>query len=68
MLIAATALGIGSCWVAGDKKTYAPKVLDFLGTDGKYKLISIVVLGLGAEQPVMQKRTLDEVLHWDTLS
>lgn len=34
LLVAAHALGLGSCWVAGDKKPYASKAAAFLGTTG----------------------------------
>lgn len=64
ILLAATALGIGSCWVAGDKKAYASEVCKYLGVPGGYKLVSLVALGYPKKeiQP-RQKRLLEEVLH-----
>lgn len=66
MLVAATALSVDSCWVAGDKKPYCAKVLSLLGVPGGYKLVSLIALGFRAE-PVKtpSKRALSEVLHWE---
>ncbi len=65
MLVAAYALGLGSCWVAGDKKPYADKIVGMLGASPGYKLICLVSIGYPeADQPPRRgKRSLDEVLH-----
>jgi nitroreductase len=66
MLLAATALGIGSCWIAGDKKDYAQKVLSFLSVPSGYRLVSIVVLGYPkVPTDPHPKRGLDSVIHYD---
>ncbi len=66
ILIAATALEIGSCWVAGDKKPYVQQVLDLLGVPAGFKLISIIALGYPAENSGrIQKKNIGEVLHWE---
>jgi len=67
ILLAAHARGLGACWVAGDKKPYAPKVLAAIGAPPDYKLISLVPVGLPAENLPERapKRPLSEVLHWD---
>lgn len=67
MLVAACALGLGSCWVAGDKKAYAAKIVKLVGAPRGYKLISLVALGYpAADQPPQKaKRKLDDVLHWE---
>jgi len=65
ILLAATALGIGSCWIAGDKKPYAGAILETLGIPQKYKLISIIALGYPVQQNhPKEKRPLAELLHW----
>ena len=69
VLVAAAALGIGSCWVAGDKKSYAGQVLSYLGIDPQYKLISILALGYPAKPAkASEKRPLESVLHWGSFS
>ena len=66
MLIAATALGIGSCWVAGDKKDYCDKILNLLKVPAGYKLISIIALGRPIKDTdPLQKRPLEKVIHWN---
>jgi nitroreductase len=66
ILLAATALGIGSCWIAGDKKEYAAQISHALGVPENYKLISLIALGYPKEEAqTPQKRALKEVLHWE---
>jgi len=66
ILLAAWAQGIGSCWVAGDKKPYAEDVRKLLGAPAGYKLVSLLALGYPAEPPgPKQKRPLAELLHWE---
>ncbi|MFP4173261.1 MAG: nitroreductase family protein [Candidatus Hydrogenedentota bacterium] len=66
MLLAATALGIGSCWVAGDKKPYAEDVVSLLGAPEEYKLVSIIALGYAQDEVTPHsKRGVDEVLHFE---
>jgi len=66
ILVAARALGLGSCWVAGDKKPYADDIRKLLGVPDGYKLVSMNAIG-HAEGPstMPSKRSLGEVLHWE---
>jgi len=64
--LAATALGVGSCWVAGDKKPYCGRISQILGVPEGYKLIALIALGYEAGTPTIKsKRPLAEVLHWE---
>lgn len=65
ILLAAKSYGLGSCWVAGDKKVYADKIREVLGVPKEYKLISLISIGYPAEEPKPKKRELKEVLHWE---
>lgn len=65
ILLAARAHGLGSCWVAGDKKPYAPQICRLVGAPAGYKLVSIIALGYPAEHPQKTKRPLSDVLHWE---
>ena len=67
LLVAATALGLGACWVAGDKKAYASEVLKLIGAPADFKLVSLVPLGYPAEDARKSKRALAEVLHWESM-
>jgi nitroreductase len=66
ILLAATALGLGSCWVAGDKKPYTAKINDLLLVPPQYKLIALLAIGY-SKVPVVPKakKPLAEVLHWE---
>ncbi len=64
ILLAATAHGLGSCWVAGDKKAYCPKIAELLGVPNEYTLVSLVAIGHAASVPSPAKKPIDEVLHW----
>jgi nitroreductase len=69
ILIAAHALGLGACWVAGDRKDYAEPVRELLGVPEGHKLVALVALGYSAEQVEPHgKRPLAEVLHWERYS
>ena len=65
LLFAATAHGLGACWVAGDKKPYAETIRKLVGAPEGYKVVSLVPFGYPAESPKTRKRPLAEVLHWE---
>lgn len=63
MLIAATALGYGSCWLEGAIGTLEQDYKDFLGIPNDRKIFTLIALGVPAEMPVKEKKSLDQVLH-----
>lgn len=68
ILLAATALGIGSCWVAGDKKPYSQQVNSLLNAPLSMKLVSLIALGYVQEKDCFKlsdKRQLKDLLHWE---
>jgi nitroreductase len=65
ILLAAHALGLGACWVAGDKKEYAGSVAQMLGVPEGYRLVSLIPMGYPDEHPTREKRPLPEMLHWE---
>ena len=65
ILLAARAHGLGSCWVAGDKKPYASDICRLVGAPPGYKLVSLIPMGYPAESPEKPKRPLSDVLHWE---
>ena len=65
ILLAARAHGLGSCWVAGDKKPYAAEICHLVGAPQGYKLVSLIPMGYSAESPEKSKRPLSDVLHWE---
>jgi len=66
MLNAAHALGLGACWVAGDKKPYANHITKLCGAPEEMRLIALVPIGYPDQTPTVQKRDLSDVLHWES--
>jgi len=68
ILIAATSLGIGTCWVAGDKKVYCPQISNLLKVPSNYKLIALISMGYplsDTEFRLTNRRPLDHIIHWE---
>lgn len=66
ILLAATDLGLGACWIAGDKKEYCEEVKALFGVPAGYRLISLISLGWASKASKQhKKRKLQEVLHWE---
>jgi len=66
ILLAVSDLGLGACWIAGDKKPYCDDIVTMLGGPKTKRLISIISLGWPSEEkPQQKKRSLKEVLHWE---
>jgi nitroreductase len=66
ILLAAADLGLGACWVAGDKKPYVGEVAKLLGIPSGLKLVSLISLGWPKERAAqVKKRKLEDVIHWE---
>ncbi len=67
ILVAAAALGLGTCWIAGDKKPYIGKIAELVNVPDDYTLVSSIALGYSVENHPAQptKLSLEEVLHWE---
>ncbi len=69
ILLAATALGIGACWIAGDKKEYCEDVAKICNAPSYLKLISLISVGWAVkETPQHKNRSLSEVIHWGKIN
>jgi nitroreductase len=66
MLIAATALGYGSCWLQGRTERHVPAIKEHLNIPADKHLMTLVPLGVPAESPEKEKKSLEEVIHWQT--
>jgi nitroreductase len=62
LIIALQAYGIGSCWVAGEKKAYAETVRRLLNVPDGYTLVSLVPAGLPADLTITQKKDLKKLV------
>jgi len=66
ILLMVADLGLGACWIAGDKKPYAAQVADLLGVSAEFKLISLISLGWPEQESTQSRnRSLKEILHWE---
>jgi nitroreductase len=65
MLLAATALGYGGCWVEGDAQPREEQFKMLLAIPQDKRILAILPLGVPAESPTKDKKPLAELLHWD---
>jgi len=65
MLVAGTALGYGSCWLEGDTLPLEEQLKEVLGIPKERRLLTLVPIGVPAEWPVKEKKSLQEVIHWE---
>ena len=69
ILLAAEALGLGACWIAGDKKPYQEQVSRLLKAPENYRLVSLISLGYPREEaPGKAKKGLEEVFYREEFS
>lgn len=65
ILLQAVDLGLGTCWIAGNKKPYADDILSMLNAPAETKLVSIISIGWPKQSTTHKKnRSLEDVLHW----
>jgi len=65
MLIACTALGYGACWLEGYTLPREEEFKAVLGVPEDRRLLTLIPVGVPAEAPTRQKKTLEQVLHWE---
>jgi len=65
MLIASTALGYGSCWLEGYTLPREEEFKALLGVPKEKRLLTLVPIGVPAEWPTKDKKSLEEVIHWE---
>jgi nitroreductase len=65
MLLAATALGYGSCWLEGYTLLREPEFKQLLGVPADRRLLSLVPIGVPVEWPTKDKKPLEQVIHWE---
>jgi nitroreductase len=65
MLIASTALGYGSCWLEGYTLPREEEFKLLLNIPKEKRLLTLIPIGVPAEWPAREKKTLEEVIHWE---
>jgi nitroreductase len=64
MLLACHALGYGAVWIEGYTLRNADAIRPVLGIPENRKLFTLVVAGVPVELPTKEKKTLQDVIHW----
>jgi nitroreductase len=65
MLLAATALGYGSCWLEGWTLRYEEEFKSLLNIPDDRRLLTLIPLGVPEAWPTREKKPLAEVLCWE---
>jgi nitroreductase len=65
MLIASTALGYGSCWLEGYTLPLEEEFKALLNVPKDRRLLTLIPVGVPAEWPTVEKKPLEEVIHWE---
>jgi nitroreductase len=66
MLVAATALGYGTCWLEGYTLQHEQIFKGLLNVPEDRKLMTLIPVGVPTEWPTKEKRSLDDVIRWET--
>lgn len=68
IMLAATALGLGTCWVSSYKREHSEEVKKLVNCPPNMELAALISVGYYDESTVgmPKKKELDEVLRWNT--
>lgn len=65
ILLAAHALGLGSCWIGSYGSSYEDSAKDVLGIPPSRRILSLISVGYAAESPRAGRRDLSEVVSYE---
>ena len=65
MLLAAHALGLGTCWIGSYNSAYEDKVKEILKIPRNRRVLSIISIGYPDESPTSARRELSEIVFTD---
>jgi nitroreductase len=65
MLLAATALGYGACWLEGYTLQREDELKAVLGIPATKRLFTLLPVGVPAEWPVKEKKPLESLVYWE---
>lgn len=65
ILLAATTLGYGSCWLEGYTLPLETEFKALLGVPDEKRLLTLIPIGVPVEWPTKEKKSLEEVIHWE---
>jgi nitroreductase len=65
MLLAATALGYGSCWLEGYTLQREDELKAILNVPAGRRLFTLLPLGVAADWPSKEKKPLESLVYWE---
>ena len=65
MLIASTAMGYGSCWLEGYTLPLEEEFKLLLNIPKGKRLLTLIPIGVPEGWPTVEKRPLEDVIHWE---
>ena len=65
MLLAATALGYGSCWLQGYTERSEAAFKKLLAIPEEKRLLTLIPIGVPARWPEGEKKPLEDILYWE---
>jgi nitroreductase len=65
LILALQSYGVGSCWVAGEKKDYAEDIRKLLHVPEQFTLVSLVPAGYPADIMIQKKKDQDTVTFFE---
>jgi nitroreductase len=68
MLISATALGYGSCWLQGYTMLHEEEFKTLLRIPEEKRLFTLVPIGVPVQWPTIEKKALEDIIHWERYS
>ena len=66
IILAAWHYGIGSCWIGSNKRIHSQETQELLKCPDSHELVTMVTIGYPDEQPVRKKKSLEEVLSFNS--
>ena len=65
LILALQGYGVTSCWVAGDKKSYAEQVRNLLDVPEDFTLVSLLAAGYPADISIVKKKEMKKLVFYE---
>ena len=65
ILLACTALGFGCCWLQGYTEPKEDEFKKLLNVPEEMRLLTLIPIGVPTTWPEVDKKPLEEILHWE---
>lgn len=66
MMLAAWDYGIGTCWIGSYNRDHSIETKELLNCPDTHELITMLTLGYAAEKPERKKKTLEEIISFNS--